>query len=290
MNMPSKGHGWACLIALSMTWSGCAEVQRAAEDVARQSGNPKLAGAIHGAGNVVGSLLPIGYEEESSIGQAMALQVVARYGGVVDQPELVRYVNLVAKAVANTSDRPDIPYRVAILEHESINAFAAPAGYIFVTRGLLKQVRNEAELAAVLGHEIAHVTEKHILEVIQRSKRLAGVTEAGLSYATNNPTAFKSVIDGAVKKLLDEGLDQEKETDADMVGEAFAARVGYDPEAYVTLLKRLRDLKGDDRAFFKTHPNFSSRIEAVQQTIRTKHLPATGMLLQERFARMTKRV
>jgi predicted Zn-dependent protease len=290
VNMPSKGHGWACLIALSMTWSGCAEVQRAAEDAARQSGNPKLAGAIHGAGNVVGSLLPIGYEEESSIGQAMALQVVARYGGVVDQPELVRYVNLVGKAVANTSDRPDIPYRVAILEHESINAFAAPAGYIFVTRGLLKQVRNEAELAAVLGHEIAHVTEKHILEVIQRSKRLAGVTEAGLSYAKNNPAAFKSVIDGAVKKLLDEGLDQEKETDADMVGEAFAARVGYDPEAYVTLLKRLRDLKGDDRAFFKTHPNFSSRIEAVQQTIRTKHLPATGMLLQERFARMTKRV
>jgi hypothetical protein len=107
--------------------------------------------------------------------------------------------------VANTSDRPDIPYRVAILDHESINAFAAPAGYIFVTRGLLRQIKNEAELAAVLGHEIAHVSEKHILDVIQRSKRLAGVTEAGLSYATSNPAAFKGVIDGAVKKLLDEG-------------------------------------------------------------------------------------
>jgi len=169
------------MIALVLTVAGCAEMQRAGEDIARQSGNPRLAGAIHGVGNVVGSLLPIGYEEESSIGQAMALQVVARYGGVVDQPELVRYVNLVARAVANTSDRPDIPYRVAILEHDSINAFAAPAGYIFVTRGLLKQIRNEAELAAVLGHEIAHVSQKHILDVIQRSKRLAGVTEAGLS-------------------------------------------------------------------------------------------------------------
>lgn len=280
----------AGLVALSMALAGCAEVQRAAEDVARQSGNPRLAGAIHGAGNVVGSLLPIGYEEESSIGQAMALQVVARYGGVVDQPELVRYVNLVGRAVANTSDRPDIPYHVAILEHESINAFAAPAGYIFVTRGLLKQIRNEAELAAVLGHEIAHVCEKHILDVIQRSKRLAGVTEAGLSYATSNPAAFKSVIDGAVKKLLDEGLDQDKETDADTVGEVFAARVGYDAEAYVALLTRLRDLKGDDRALFKTHPNFSARIEAVQKTIHSKHLAATGVVLQERFARMTKRV
>ena len=81
----------------------------------------------------------------------MALQVVARYGGVVEQPELVRYVNLVGRAVANTSDRPDIPYRVAILEHESINAFAAPAGYIFITRGLLKQIRNEAELPRCWG-------------------------------------------------------------------------------------------------------------------------------------------
>lgn len=290
MNMRSNHDMAAALIALSLTVAGCAEVQRAGEDIARQSGNPRLAGAIHGVGNVVGSLFPIGYEEESSIGQAMALQVVARYGGVVDQPELVRYVNLVGRAVANTSDRPDIPYRVAILEHESINAFAAPAGYIFVTRGLLKQIRNEAELAAVLGHELAHVSQKHILDVIQRSKRLAGVTEAGLSYATSNPTAFKTVIDGAVKKLLDEGLDQDKETEADTVGEVFATRVGYDAEAYVGLLTRLRDLKGDDRALFKTHPNFSARIEAVQKTIQSKHLAATGVLLQERFARMTKRV
>ena len=280
----------ASLLALSLTVAGCAEVQRAGEDLARQSGNPRLAGAIHGVGNVVGSLFPIGYEEESSIGQAMALQVVARYGGVVDQPELVRYVNLVARAVANTSDRPDIPYRVAILEHDSINAFAAPAGYIFVTRGLLKQIRNEAELAAVLGHEIAHVSQKHILDIIQRSKRLAGVTEAGLSYATSNPAAFKNVIDGAVKKLLDEGLDQGKEMEADTIGEVFAARVGYEPDAYVGLLTRLRELKGDDRALFKTHPNFSARIEAVQKTIQGKQLTPTGVVLQERFSRMTKRV
>jgi predicted Zn-dependent protease len=70
----------------------------------------------------------------------------------------------------------------------------------------------------------------------------------------------------------------------------FAARVGYDAEAYVGLLTRLRDLKGDDRALFKTHPNFSARIEAVQKTIQGKHLAATGVLLQERFSRMTKRI
>ena len=275
---------------LSTVLAGCAEVQQAAEDVARRSGDERLARTIHGGGTLISGLLPIGYEEESSIGQAIALQVVARYGGVSDQPNLTHYVNLVGRAVATTCDRPDIPYRFAVLNHDSINAFAAPAGYIFVTRGLLKQVRNEAELAAVLGHEIAHVSQKHILQVIQRSKRLAGISEAGLAYANQNPDAFKGVIDAAVKKLLDEGLDQEKEIEADGLGDVFAARVGYDPTAYVALLNRLRALKGDDRAFFKTHPNFSTRIAAVQKVMQSEGLKPNGVLLGDRFARLGKGV
>jgi predicted Zn-dependent protease len=281
----------ACgLIAVLLFFSSCAELQQAAEQAARQSGDERLAKTIRGAGTFVAGLLPIGYEEESSIGQAIALQVVARYGGTVDDPQLLRYVNLVGRSVAATCDRPDIPYRFAVLNHDSINAFAAPAGYVFVTRGLLKNVQNEAELAAVLGHEIAHVSQKHILDVIQRSKQIAGVTEAGLAYAGKNPEAFKSVIDNAVKKLLDEGLDQSKEIEADQLGDVFASRVGYDPAAYVTFLTRLRALKGDDKAFFKTHPNFSNRIQAVQQTMQAKGLKATGVLLVERFAQQGKRL
>ena len=263
-------------------------MQKAAEDAARRSGNPRMANAIHGASTLAASLLPIGYEEEKSIGEAIALQVVARYGGTVEQPDLIRYVNLVGKAVANTSDRPDLSYHVAVLNHDAINAFAAPAGYIFVTRGLLKQIHNEAELAAVLGHEIAHVSQKHILDVIQRTKRIAGISEAGLAYAVKDPAVFKNVIDNAVKKLLDEGLDQDKETEADAIGDVFAARVGYDPSAYVGLLTRLRELKGDDQAFFKTHPNFSARIKAVQEVIQAKSLQSNGILLPDRFARRAK--
>lgn len=265
--------------------AGCPEIQQAAENAARSSGNPRLAKTIHGGGNLIGGLLPIGYEEEQSIGQAIALQVIARYGGVYDQPDLTRYVNLVGRAVALTCDRADIDYRFAILNHDSINAFAAPAGYVFVTRGLLKAIRNEAELATVLGHEIGHVTQKHILDVIQRSKQIAGVAEAGLAYAKTNPEAFKNVIDGAVKKLLDEGLDQSKELESDRLGVLFASRVGYDPTAYVTFLDRLRTIKGDDQAFFKTHPKFSDRLAVVQSTIREQGLKATDILLTERFSK-----
>jgi len=265
--------------------TGCQEIQRVAEDAARRSGDPRLANTIRGGANLIGGLLPIGYEEEQAIGQAIALQVVARYGGVYDRPDLTRYVNLVGRSVALTCDRADIEYRFAVLNHDSINAFAAPAGYIFLTRGLLKTIRNEAELAAILGHEIGHVTQKHILDVIQRSKQISGVAEAGLAYANQNPDSFKQVIDGAVKKLLDEGLDQSKELESDRLGVIFASRVGYDPTAYETFLDRLRTIKGDDRAFFKTHPDFSNRISAVQSTIREQGLKATGSLLADRFSR-----
>ena len=275
---------WGLALIAVIGLTGCAELQQVAENVARQSGDERMARAIHGTGTLIGGLLPIGYEEEASIGQSIALQVVARYGGAYDQPELTRYVTLVGRAVALTCDRADIEYRFAVLNHDSINAFAAPAGYIFVTRGLLKTVQNEAELAAVLGHEIGHVTQKHILDVIQRSKQIAGVAEAGLAYATNNPDAFKNVIDGAVKKLLDEGLDQGKELESDRLGVVFAARVGYDPNAYLTFLNRLRAIKGDDRAFFKTHPNFSSRITVVQNALQEQGIKPGGAVLADRFS------
>jgi len=267
------------------TLSGCQELQQITVDAARASGGERFARMVKGGANVIGGLLPIGYEEEQSIGQAIALQVIARYGGVYDKPDLTRYVNLVGRGVALTCDRSDIEYHFAVLNHDSINAFAAPAGYIFVTRGLLKTIKSEAELASVLGHEIGHVTQKHILEVIQRSKQIAGVAEAGLAYANQNPDAFKNVIDGAVKKLLDEGLDQGKELESDRLGVVFASRVGYDPTAYVTFLDRLRTIKGDDEAFFKTHPKFSDRLTVVQSTITDQALKATGTTLPDRFIR-----
>ncbi len=271
------------LLAVLTVWNGCARLQQAAETVARSTGNEQVAHMIQGGGTLMRGLLPIGYEEEQSIGAAISLQVVARYGGVIEAPALTRYVNLVGGSVALTCDRPEIPYYFAVLNHDSINAFAAPAGYVFVTKGLLAHIQNEAELAAVLGHEIAHVTQKHILEVIQRNKALSGVAQAGLAYADQDPAAFQGVIDGAVKKLLDEGLDRDKETEADILGTVFAGRVGYDPTAYLALLTRLRELKGDDPAFFKTHPNFSERIEAVQEEKQKRGWKTTGVLVQDRF-------
>ena len=276
----------ACLMLLV----ACAEVQQIAEDQARRSGNPQLAQAIQGTGTLISGLLPIGAEEEQSLGASIALQVVARSGGLYEQPDLTRYVNLVGRAVAATSDRPNLDYHFAVLNDQSINAFATPGGYIFVTRGLLKQVRNEAELAAVLGHEIGHISEKHMLEIIQRTKQIAGISQAGLAYANQDPRAFKQLIDTVTKKLLDEGYDQGKEIEADRLGVIFAVRVGYDATAYLGLLNRLRGLKGDDRTLFKTHPNYSARIAEVQNVIGSKGYTSTGVVLEDRFSQVSSKL
>ena len=115
------------------------------------------------------ALIPISDEEEIILGKRVAARVIARYG-IDDNAEATYYLNLVATAIAQRSDRPDIPYHIAILATDDVNAYACPGGYIFVTRGALKMVRDEAELAAVLAHEISHVTERHIVNALRNSK------------------------------------------------------------------------------------------------------------------------
>lgn len=281
------------LLSLGVVSLGCALLScKELEQATRGLNDPTLTAITQSvalATRAADALLPISYEEETAIGQAIAVQVVSRYGGLVNNPALTTYVNLVGRTVANTCDRPGIPFRFAVLNHDSLNAFAAPAGYIFVTNGLVNAAKNEAELAAVLGHEIAHVSTKHILSIIQRSKQIAGVTEGGLEYFKQDPSKFKGVIDEALRKLLDEGLDRDKELEADRLGVVFAARAGYDPTAYATLLARMRSIKGDDLALFKSHPNFSERIMVIQGVVTEQGLKSNGVLLAERFTKSTKR-
>ena len=123
LNRSSRGllvGGLVLFVTAGLT--GCAEIQKAAEGAARGSGNERLAKTIHGGGTLIGGLLPIGNEEEQTIGQAIALQVIARYGGVYDKPDLTRYVNLVGRSVALTCDRADIAQRRGLFQHDRPDA------------------------------------------------------------------------------------------------------------------------------------------------------------------------
>ena len=122
--------------------------------------------------DIRGASTDIDEPEEIELGRAVASAVGSRYTLLRDEP-LTRYVALVGNSVALQSDRPDIRYYFGVLDTDEVNAFAAPGGYVFITRGTLRLMRDEATLAGVLGHEIGHIALKHHVSAIKDQKQKA---------------------------------------------------------------------------------------------------------------------
>ena len=213
---------------------------------------------------VVEALQPIGEEEEITLGEAVAVEAFSRFGGEYSNQAWTRYINLVGETIAELSDRPTLNYHFAILNSQEQNAFAAPGGYIFITVGLLKTLKNEAELAGVLAHEIAHVTKKHMLETIRRGAVLGSVSELTLTAMKQDPAMFSSVIDEMTDLLFTKGLDKDKEFEADVVGVDYAYRAGYHPQGLRDYLQTLAKEEGHvESKFFTTHPSTTVRISKI---------------------------
>ncbi|WP_447963186.1 M48 family metalloprotease [Nitrospira sp. Ecomares 2.1] len=238
---------------------------------------------------VVQAMEPIGEEEEITLGEAVAVEAFSRFGGEYSNPAWTRYINLVGKTVAEVSDRPTLNYHFAILNSQEQNAFAAPGGYIFITVGLLKTLKNEAELAGVLAHEIAHVTQKHMLDAIRRGALMGSVSELSLTAMKQDPAMFSSVIDEMTDLLFTKGLDKDKEFEADVVGVEYAYRAGYNPRGLEDYLQTLAKEEGHvESKFFTTHPSTTLRISKIDSLLKDysdiKSLP----FLTERFHQYVK--
>jgi len=238
---------------------------------------------------VVQALEPIGVEEEITLGEAVALEAFSRFGGEYPNKAWTRYINLVGQTVAEVSNRPTLPYHFAILNSEEQNAFAAPGGYIFITVGLLKSLKNEAELAGVLAHEVAHVTEKHMLETIRRGAVLGSVSELTLTAMKQDPKMFSNVIDQMSELLFTKGLDKDKEYEADVVGIEYAYRAGYNPKGLKDYLQTLAKAEGKTESrFFTTHPSTKERISKID-TVLNGYGDLQGLpLLTNRFQQYVK--
>ena len=206
----------------------------------------------------------ISESEEYYIGRAVAAQVLTKYEALND-PGLNSYAQRVAQAVALASDRPSTfkGYHVQVLNSAEINAFAAPGGFIFVTKGLLKLVKSEDELACVLAHEVAHVAKKHGLKTIQTSRLTSAFTILGSEAAKNYTpqqvsqltSAFEGAVDDVVNKLVVNGYSRDKEYEADKFGAQYAKAAHYDPGALQTFLARMEKAEGGHAGgMFKTHP------------------------------------
>ncbi len=190
---------------------------------------------------------------EDSIGRLW----VARIMGVAPlhpSQDLQRYVNLLGGHLASRVDSTRT-WRFGILDTDAVNAFAAPGGVVLVTAGLLRQLSSEDELAAVLAHEIAHVTREHHYQVILRARQSESVVrglrpDPGLSRAS--------------AQLYTRGLERASEHEADLVGVQLLARAGYDPAAFLSVLEKLDTLgTADPRValFASTHPPARERMD-----------------------------
>ncbi len=235
--------------------------------------------------NLAKALIPISDEEELILGRAVAARVIGRYG-VAQTPQQTYYLNLIGTALAQRSDRPDIAYHFAILNTNDVNAYACPGGFIFITYGALTMVRDEAELAAVLAHEIAHVSERHIVKAMQKSKLMkVGANVASEALAYGGPL-FDQMTEFATNALF-EGLSKSDEYDSDTKAIEYLDRLGYDYPAMFDVLDLLDERRkaGETQVLAKTHPTPRMRRKELQKAGRKLKLEEpTSIRLKPRFA------
>lgn len=226
-------------------------------------------------------------QEEARIGKQIAGDLLGAVPLVRDD-KLQRYVNLVGNWVALQSGRKDVTWHFGVLDTEDINAFAAPGGYIFVTKGLYRRLNNEAELAGVLAHEIAHVTKKHHLKVLKQSSLIGALGQAASSKVQDSDPAVQNLI-GNGAEIMARGLDKSAEYEADRVGIVFAARAGYTPWGLPDVLQDMAGLPAKDSRtslLYKTHPHPADRLAALGEAVGERLDGVRGKDLPGRFYRI----
>lgn len=264
------------------------------------------------------------YKAEVELGRNMAGRLLQYYGTHGDK-ELIGYVNQVGNYVASYGDYPDRRYMFAVIDNDSINAFACPGGYILVTLGTIKLAANEAELAMILGHEAAHVGKKHMFNTLRdmgekeleesakemetksnkeavfaakvRKRPSSDKSKTGAfiaRYLSGSAGAGFSLLQAAkagMSVMLEKGLDPKLEFEADQEGVKYAVRAGYEPRAMLRFLTRLnkRKKKVDMKVLGKTHPKVSDRKRRIAQLLREmKANEIVGALGKKRFKQHTK--
>ncbi len=226
-------------------------------------------------------------EEEKEIGREIAAKLLGIYK-LYKNDEMTKYINLVGKYVALSSPEPKREYIFAILDTDTINAYSCPGGYIFVTLGLLKILSSEAELATILSHEIAHITEKHILKEIKRANILGEGTEILAEKSIGGKGIGKDLAKKLSKKametLLKKGLAKKDEYKADEIGFEISCKAGYSSKEYLEFLKKLEKITKEPgmAVLIKTHPTPENRFKEL-----IKKDCSSDIILKERFKERT---
>lgn len=222
--------------------------------------------------------------QEIQMGKEAAQQVQASIG-LVDDPALQQYVSNIGMKMAAQSERPELPWEFHVVDDAAVNAFALPGGFIYVTRGLLAAITNEAELASVLGHEIGHVTARHSVQQISKAQ----LAQLGLglgSILSSDIAQFAGLASQGLGILfLKYGRDAENQ--ADELGFRYALNQNYDvremDDVFQTLQRESELAGGGGRLpeWLSTHPNPENRVEKTQARLDTLHKDLSNSIRNE---------
>jgi predicted Zn-dependent protease len=212
-------------------------------------------------------------EEERALGADVAATLLGA-SPTLANAEVQKYVNRVGLWVALQGSRPTLPWRFAVIDNPNVNAFATPGGFVFITSGLLERMNSEAELAAALAHEIAHVERMHHLNAIKKDARLK-LLGRGVGHVAKKNTDAEELerlnkVGTVAKGLYARGLDKADEFEADRVGAVLAARAGYDPYGLAQVLQTLDAVNPGSSQFallFKTHPKPADRLAELDKAL-----------------------
>lgn len=212
-------------------------------------------------------------QQEIILGLQARQQMVAQYGGFYPDKPLQQYVDRVGKQVVARSIASKSPYPFEfhlLRDARTVNAFALPGGQVFVTIALLKRLTSEAQLAAVLSHEVGHVVARHGAEHLTNKPFSQRLLTAVSTTASSGASADQAdVLTQAVKQLIGLRYGRDDELESDRLGLRFMTEAGYDPQGIVQLMQRLNASRqgGQPPAFFSTHPSPDNRVKRLQTLI-----------------------
>ena len=236
--------------------------------------------SVSAAGKVFESITP---EQEYYIGRTVAATILSA-NKPYDKRDMTTYLNTLGQYLALCSDRPETfgGYHFLIMDTPDINAFAAPGGFILVSRGMLRCCRTEDALAGVLAHEIGHVQLNHGLQAIDKSRLTSAATILGTEAAKNLggkdladlTKTFENSISDITSTVMNSGYARKFELQADKAAVTILERAGYSPNGLVSMLQQMeKNLKPGGHDFAKTHPAPQDRITELTKLIKTGASP-----------------
>lgn len=221
-------------------------------------------------------LMLVSEDQEISMGREYDPQIVQMYG-VYDDAKLQEFVTTLGKQMAQISHRSDLQYEFKVMDSPVINAFAVPGGYVYITRGILAYLNNEAEFAGVLGHEIGHITSRHSAQQMSQQQLAqlgfgVGVVAGQIAGLDENLLAGAAQFAQTGIGLLFLKFGRDDERESDILGVEYSTKIGYDAREmanFFATLERMHPSESGLPSWFSTHPSSAERVENVRQLAET---------------------